>query len=129
MIDLSTTFIRLFSAVGDECDVQGGGLFGLPKWYEYLKGVREKGGNCAPQLTGINDIWLVLLAVTDILLRVAVIVAIVFVLIGGFKYITSRANPDKTTAARNTVIDALIGLVIAVVSIAVVSFVAGRFEG
>src|SRR5690349_12497247 len=94
-----------FGAVGDFCNPGGGNFLGLPKWYKYLDGVREAGGNCAPKLSGINDIWLIGLAVVDILLRVVVLVAIAFILIGGFHYITSRANPDKTRNARNTVID------------------------
>ena len=76
----------------------------------------------------INDIWLIALAVVEILLRVAIIAGIIYVLIGGFKYITSRANPDKTSAAKNTVVDGLIGVVIAIVATAAISFIAGRFN-
>jgi ABC-type Fe3+ transport system permease subunit len=129
MLQTIISHLPYFAAVGDKCNPSGGGFLGLPKWYQYLDGVREAGGNCAPKLGGINDIWLIGLAVVDILLRVVVLVAIAFILIGGFYYITSRANPDKTKNARNTVIDALIGLTIAVVAIAVISFVAGRFKG
>jgi hypothetical protein len=120
--------IEIFAAVGDKCTPRSGGSFlGFPTWYKYMDGVIEKNGACRPALNGINDIWLILLAVIEVLLRVAVLAAIAYVLIGGFKYITSRANPDKTNQAKNTVIDGLIGLVIAVVAIAVVGFVAGRF--
>lgn len=118
----------LLAAIGDTCNPGGGNFFAFPKWHKYLNGVREQGGTCGVTITGINDIWLIGLAIVEILLRVAVVAAIAYVLIGGFKFITSRANPDKTAAAKNTVIDGLIGLVIAVAATAVVSFVAGRFN-
>jgi hypothetical protein len=118
MIGLIPESLKLFAA---GCDKS---FLAFPTWYKYLPG----SATCEPRLTQINDIWLILLAIIEILLRVAILAAITFVLIGGFKFITSRANPDKTTAAKNTTIDALIGLVIAIVATAVVSFVAGRFS-
>lgn len=99
-------------------------FLGFPTWYKYLEGA----DTCSPALGSINDIWLVLLALIEILLRVAVLIAIAYVLIGGFKYITSRANPEKTSTAKNTIVDAIIGLIIAVAATAVVSFIAGRFN-
>lgn len=99
-------------------------FFGLPPWYKYLDGADI----CEPKLTQLNDIWLILLAAAEILLRLAVAVAIAFVLIGGLKYITSQGNPEKTSRAKNTVLDGLYGLVIAVIAIASISFIAGKFN-
>ena len=118
MFDLIPESAKLFAA---SCS---NGFFGFPKWYKYLDGA----GKCEPQLNHLNDLWLIALALIEILLRLSVLVAIAFVLIGGFKFITSRANPDRTNTAKNTVVDGLIGLVIAVVATAVVSFIAGRFS-
>lgn len=111
-------------AATDPCE--GNGLFGFPNWYKYLPSADA--ATCTPGITGLNDIWLVLLAIIEILIRVAILAAIIYVLIGGFKFITSRDNPEKTASARHTVIDALVGLVIAVAATAVVSFIAGRFQ-
>lgn len=120
--------VKLLAAVGDKCNPDGGNFLGFPKWYKYLSGVEETGGTCGVAMSGLNDVWLIVLAVIELLLRVAILVAIAFVLIGGFKFIISRANPDKTNTAKNTLIDALVGLVIAVAATAVVSFIAGRFS-
>lgn len=128
MIELLSR-LELFAKVGDPCDLRGGSFFGFPKWYKYLDGVRERGGLCAPQLNSLNDIWLIALAITEVLLRLAIIAAIAFVLIGGFKYITSAGNPEKTGKAKNTVIDGLAGVVIAVIAAAVISYIAERFRG
>lgn len=111
----------------------GGSFLGLPKWYKYLDCQTSTVDGLtvqSPKLSGLNDIWLIVLAVIEILLRVAIYVAIAFVVVGGFKYITSagEANPDKVGVARKTVIDALIGLIIAVAATAVVSYVAGAIS-
>jgi hypothetical protein len=106
---------------------KGGKFFDFPTWYKYLPGINGPNG-CAPALTGINDVWLIVLAVAEILLRVAIFVAIVYIIIGGFKYINSRANPDRTAEAKNTVFDALIGLLIAVAATAIINFIARSFN-
>lgn len=116
--------IQIVNRFAADC---GGGFLDLPTWYKFLPRAGEDKNPCAPKLSSINDIWLVLLGVTDILLRVAILVAIVYVLIGGFKYITSEGNPDKTSTAKKTVIDGLIGMVIAIVAATVVAFIATRF--
>ncbi len=102
------------------------GFFGFPTWYKYLEG-ENTGMNCVPKLTGLNDIWLIVLAIIEILIRIAAVAAIVYVLYGGVKFITARGNPDKIAGARTTVIDALIGLLIAVAAIAVINYVGRQF--
>lgn len=116
---------EIFAHVDPVCDDKAGEFFGFPTWYEYLH-VHENRG-CAAHLTGLSDIWLIGLAVIEILLRIAILASIGFVLYAGIKYSASRGNPDKTESAKKTLEDALIGLVIAVVATAVVSFIAGRF--
>ena len=99
-------------------------FFGIPAWYEYL----PLNGDCTinTDATGGNTIVLVVMAVTDILLFVAGFVAGFYVIYGGFKYITSTAEPTKISAAKTTILNAIIGLAIAIIASAVVSFIAGR---
>lgn len=106
-----------------------GDFFGFPAWYTYLDRAAESGNKCAVKLNGLNDIWLIALAITQIMLRVAILAAIIYVVVGGVKYITSQGNPEKTTKAKNTVGDGLVGVVIAVVAAAVIGYIAGRFQG
>lgn len=112
-----------------------GSFLGFPTWYKYLKTPMNDNGTplCNPAITGINDFWLIGLAVIEILLRVAILVAIIYVMIGGFKFVTARGEgggggPDKLNSARNTTIDALIGLVIAIIATAGISYIAGKFS-
>jgi hypothetical protein len=115
-----------------ECQPKGS-FFGFPAWYKYLKGTTVAATDntpavCQPQISGLNDIWLIVAAVIEILLRLASLAAIAMIVWGGIQYITSQGEPDRTTKARNTIVNALIGLVIAVGAATFVSFVAGRFK-
>lgn len=125
---ISLSMFQLFAAAGDTCKVAGGSFLGFPHWYKYLSGVRDANNFCSPQITNINDVWLIVAAGIEIMLRVVVLVAIGFIVYGGAQYILSQAEPEKTNKARHTILDALIGLVIAVAATAAVTFVAGRFR-
>jgi len=120
---LISNLLSYLAAAGSPC--AGGGFLGFPTWYEYLPG-NQAGGGCVPALTSLSDIWLIVAAVIEILLRVAGILAVVFVIYGAISYITSQGEPDKTAKARDTIINALIGLAIAISSAALVAFIAGR---
>jgi ABC-type Fe3+ transport system permease subunit len=102
----------------------GSSFLGFPTWYEFLPLNADK----TPELTSISDVWLIVAAVIDILLRVAAIVAIVIVIYGGIQFITSGGDPQKASSARTTITNAIIGLVIAVTAATLVTFVAGRFN-
>lgn len=51
-------------------------------------------------------------SIVDILSVVAGAVAVIFIIIGGIKYVTSGGSPEKTKAAKNTILAALVGLAI-----------------
>ena len=73
-----------------------------------------------------SDIPLVLLAVVDDLLRVAGLVAVSFIIYGGYQYVVSQGQPDRTARAQNTLTDALVGLAIAVTAITAVTFLGDK---
>jgi len=127
-MDFLFSLASRFGAV-PSCDpnLHGGGLLGLPHWYKYLNGVQTAYG-CTPQLRALSDVWLVAAAIIEILLRVAAIAAIVFVMVGGIQFINSHGDPGATKKARETAVNALIGLVISIAAAGVVTFVAGRFK-
>lgn len=49
--------------------------------------------------------------------------ALLFVVIGGLRYIISQGDPSNAAQAKNTIIYALVGLVITVTAYAIVRFV------
>lgn len=114
--------MHLFTFFG--CTVKKSTILGLPTWYEYLDGVTDKNGICSPGITGLNDIWLVVLAIIDIALRVAAIIAVGFIIYAGFRYITSQGDANKTAQAKDTIVNALIGLAISVSATLIVTFIA-----
>lgn len=99
-------------------------FLGFPTWYTYL----PKNGDGTPEIKSLADIWLVVAAIIEILLRIAALAAIAFVIVGGVKYITSQGEPDAATKARSTLISALVGLAIAVLAATLVAYLAGRFK-
>lgn len=115
---------RLFAGI---CQGVHSSFLGFPTWYAYLP-KDNVNGQCTPKLESLSDIWLIVAAVIGILLRVAAVMAVMFVIYGGFQFVTSQGNPDSTTKARTTIINALIGLLLAVSAAAIVQFVAGRFH-
>ena len=108
------------------------GFFGLPTWHKYLDKAAVTDDNglitaCTPRIQHINDVWLIAAAVIDIMLRLAALGAIAMIVWGGIQYIMSQDQPEKTKKALSTIINALIGLVIAVAATTVITFIAGRF--
>lgn len=112
----------IFTRFADACS--GGSLLAFPTWHAYL----VKNSDCVPRITGIGDVWLIAAAILDILLRLAAIAAIIFIVYGGFEFITSQGEPEKISRARGTVINAVVGLVISIAATAVVTFIAGRIK-
>lgn len=100
----------------------------FPTWYEYLPGTVDAQGKCTPSLAHLSDIWLIVAAVIDILLRLASLAAVVFIIYGGVLYATSQSSPEQTSQAKSTIINALIGLVLSISAAVIVSFIAGSFK-
>lgn len=101
------------------------GFFGFPTWYEYLS-FTSTNGVCnvsSFQFWPPTDFLLIFLAFLDILLYISGMVAVVFVIYGGIRYITSQGNPENTKKAQATIINALIGMVLAILSTTLVNFV------
>ena len=62
-------------------------------------------------------------SLVNILLIVVGVVSVVMIIFGGFKFVTSGGDTDKTKSARNTIIYAAIGLALVLLSSFIVSFV------
>lgn len=61
--------------------------------------------------------------ITNIVLYVVGIISVIMLIVGGVKYLVSGGDSKKVTDAKNTVLYAIIGLVIVVLSFAIVNFV------
>lgn len=126
---LFSSVAKYFAQLGASCDPTAGAssFLGLPHWYEYLPGEYDALGKCIPTIGWEPmQIWAIGLAVADILLRVIALVAVGFVIYGGFQYMTSTGNPDATKSAKDTIVNGLIGVAIAVFAVTIVSFIGNR---
>ncbi len=65
----------------------------------------------------------------NILSLIGGVIAVVFLIIGGYKYITSGGDANKISSAKNTILYALIGLIIVVLSQVIVRFVLKQSTG
>ena len=81
-----------------------------------------------PSITNINDVWLIVIAVIQILLRLASIAAVGFIIYAGILYTTSQGSPDQTSRAKSIIINALLGLAVAVSASLIIGFVANSFQ-
>lgn len=61
--------------------------------------------------------------VTNTILYIVGIIAVVMLIIGGIRYVISGGDSKKVTDAKNTVLYAIIGLIIAFLAFAIVNFV------
>lgn len=65
--------------------------------------------------------------IVNILLFVIGAVAVIMIVIGGLKYTTSNGDQNSITSAKNTILYAVIGLVVAILASAIVNFVVSYF--
>lgn len=85
------------------------------------EGVTASGGNNQISLgTQIET-------VINVLLFVIAAVAVIMIILGGIKYVLSNGDSSQITSAKNTILYAVIGLVVALLSYAIVNFVVNQF--
>lgn len=79
-------------------------------------------GECNTQ-TGSDRIQQIVTTIVNIFSIVVGIVAVIMIVVGGFKYITSGGDSGNITSAKNTIVYAVIGLVIVALAQFLVQFV------
>lgn len=95
----------------------------VPDLYDGLRA----SGSCEVVINELNDILKLVGNGISILMVVAGFVAVAFIIVGGFTYITSSGDPAGIKKAKETIINAVVGLVMAMVSFGVVKFITGSF--
>ncbi len=88
-----------------------------PTWENYIP-------NEAKKVSGVD---VASKRIINILLLVAGAVAVIYLIIGGYQYMTAGGNADTSSSARSTILNALIGLVIIFSAYAIVAFVLKKF--
>ena len=70
-----------------------------------------------------TDANVVIKNVTNIMFFIIGAVSVIMLIYGGIRYTTSGGNTNSVTAAKNTIMYSIIGLVVAILAFAVVQFV------
>ena len=91
--------------------------------YSLQEGVNAAHGNGQPvDLFGGSGI---ITTLTNTLLFVAGALSVIMIIVGGMRYVVSGGNSTAVTAAKNTILYAIVGLVIALLAFAAINFVLG----
>ena len=75
-----------------------------------------------------TDANVVIKNVTNIMFFIIGAVSVIMLIYGGIRYTTSGGNANSVTAAKNTVIYSIVGLVISILAYAIVNFVVTNIE-
>lgn len=111
----------------------------LTPWYKYLDGEiveiteLDSSGNpsvvredCRPTFDNDNiavTVTKVGVALVELMMRLGGFLALGFIVWGGIKYIISQGEPDGINSAKNTLANAIIGLIITLLAIGITQFI------
>ena len=82
-------------------------------------------GNGPTNLTGTDGVFT---TIVNVLLFIIGAVSVIMLIYGGIRYTTSGGNANSVTAAKNTIMYAIIGLIIAIFAFAIVNFVVDQLN-
>lgn len=65
--------------------------------------------------------------ISNVMLFVVGAISVIMVIVGGLRYVISGGNSSNITAAKNTILYAVVGLIIAIMAYAIINFVLESF--
>lgn len=77
---------------------------------------------------GNTDIRTTIARIINVLMGLLGIIAVIMILIGGFKWMTAGGNEDKVGEARKFILQGIVGLVIILAAWAIASFVLTQLQ-
>lgn len=83
-----------------------------------------KGEDQSPELFGDQGIFQ---TITNVLLFIIGAISVIMLIIGGIRYVVSGGDQAAVTAAKNTILYAVVGIVVAILAYALVNFVITSF--
>lgn len=83
---------------------------------------------CQNKSEGETKVKSVMKSVVDVLLMTVGVISIVMIVVGGIMFALSSGDASKVTKARNMVIYAVVGLVVALFASAIINFVFNKVQ-
>lgn len=104
-------------------------LLTFPAWYRGIQNPDCSIKQPTASKEGLNGfIWTIVLNVIEFGLQLVGYIAVGFIIVGGYKFMISAGSPDGMVRARKTILNAVIGLVLSLFSVAIVNVIAGAFH-
>jgi hypothetical protein len=108
-----------YAACGDR-------LLTFPAWHRGLTDSKCNIVQPDPAPGGLAKfIWKIGLNIVEAMLQIVGYVTVGYIIFGGFKYMTSSGSSDGMAKARETILNAVIGLILSILSVGIVNLVAG----
>lgn len=92
------------------------------KWAPWLNSQFDKIANASP-----GTLEQTAISITNVLLFFVGSIAVIMIVLGGLRYVVSNGDPRAVVAAKNTIMYAIVGIVVAIVAFALVNFVVGSY--
>ncbi|HEU0266255.1 MAG TPA: hypothetical protein VFQ70_01370 [Candidatus Saccharimonadaceae bacterium] len=83
-----------------------------------------KGAGQPTDLFGSTGIFT---TITNVLLYLVGAISVIMIIIGGIRYVISGGDSSNVSAAKNTILYAVVGIIVALLGYAIVNFVIGSF--
>jgi hypothetical protein len=80
-------------------------------------------GNSCASSTGGPTLMQTIGSITNVIIYILGAIAVVMIIVGGIRYATSGGDQNSVSGAKNTILYAVIGLVVALMAYAIVNFV------
>lgn len=74
-----------------------------------------------PKLTGLEDIFA---SIIGLIIPLAGITLFIYLMLGGFRFITAGSDPGKAESAKNTITYAILGMVFLALAYLIINFIA-----
>lgn len=85
-----------------------------------------RGDDQTSELFGTTGIFR---TITNVLLFILGAISVIMIIIGGLRYVISGGNSTAVTAAKNTILYAIVGVIVALLAYAIINFVLNSFTG
>lgn len=104
-------------------------LLTFPAWF---RGLTD--GNCDIKVPegskgGLSTfVWKIVLNIVEIILQAVGYLSVIYIIWGGYKFMYAAGAPDAVVKARKQIMNAVIGLVLSIFSVAIVNVIAGALN-
>ncbi|HEX7483979.1 MAG TPA: hypothetical protein VF281_02395 [Candidatus Saccharimonadales bacterium] len=96
-----------------------------PASYAFGLGMQD-GANSAKGIDQVADLFGatgIFTTLTNVLLFIIGAISVIMIIIGGLRYVVSGGDSSKVSAAKNTILYAVVGILVALLAYAIINFV------